>query len=488
MARRRAAMALLVALLAVAAVPAGAQVTVPVPVATPPAATRPNIVFVLTDDLSWDLVRRMPAVRQLQRDGVTFSRYIVSDSLCCPSRASILTGRLPHNTHVETNVPPLGGYQQFLAAGNQASTFATALRASGYRTALMGKVLNGYLASQDPPLAGFSDWAAVSNGYRQYGYLLNHNGTPVGYGYEPESFHNAVLTRDAEALIADSAARRAPFMLEVSSFTPHAPFVAAPGDEDSFPFLRVRRSGAFAKPNRDAPSWLSGRPPLTRAQQRRMDRVVRRRASAVQAVDRMVAALRARLVAAGIAGNTYFVFTSDNGFHTGEHRLLAGKQTAFDSDVRVPLIVAGPGIPPGTTTDVLAQNTDLRPTFEAMAGAPVSADVDGVSLLPWLQIPDLLGGRGAAIVEHVQTVPRPATDPDAQTRRAGNPPDYVALRLPDATYVEYVTGEREYYDLLNDPHQRFNVFDELSLRRQDELGQRLAALRACVGASACSPP
>jgi len=478
-------------LLAVLAAGAGAQAPPPSllapPPAPPPAAPPANIVFVLTDDLSWDLVPHMPAVRQLQRDGATFSRYIVSNSLCCPSRTSIFTGRLPHNSRVQANVPPLGGYKQFLAAGNGASTYATSLQMAGYRTALMGKFLNGYLAQRDPPLPGFSDWKAVANGYRQYDYVLNDNGVPT-YLEGPGSFHNSILTRDAEAFIDSSAATRTPFVLELSSFSPHAPFVAAPQDEGAFPFLHVPRKGAFAKANRDAPDWLAGRPPLRRSQKRRMDRVRMKRAEAVQAVDRMVASVRARLAATGLAGNTYFVFTSDNGFHTGEHRLLAGKQTVFDTDIRVPLIVAGPGVPPGTRTDVLAQNTDLRPTFEAMAGRPVSTDVDGVSLLPWLQVPALLGGRGAALVEHVQAARRPGIDPDAQGRPAGNPPDYTALRLPNATYVEYVTGEFEYYDLLEDPDQRTNRYFELSRERRDELARRLAALRACVGAAACARP
>ncbi|MGI8624120.1 MAG: sulfatase family protein [Solirubrobacteraceae bacterium] len=457
--------------------------------AAPASAAPPNnIVFVLTDDLSWDLVRHMPAVRQLQRDGTTFSRYIVSDSLCCPSRASIFTGRLPHNTHVETNVAPLGGYQQFLAAGNASSTFATTLRAAGYQTALMGKFLNGYQVERDPPLAGFSEWDAVSDGYRQYDYLLNHNGTPVAYGDGPESFHNTVLTRDGEGFIGARAADRKPFVLEVSSFTPHAPFVAAPEDAGRFPLLHVSRTGAFAKANRRAPAWLAGLPPLSRRQKRRMDGIVGMRARAVQSVDRMVAALRARLEATGLARSTYIVFTSDNGFHTGEHRLLAGKRTAFDHDIRVPLIVAGPGVPAGATTDVLAQNTDLRPTFEALAGRPPSTDVDGLSLVPWLRTPALGGGRGAALVEHVHTVAPLFADPDAQRRSAGNPPSYTALRLPDATYVEYATGGREFYDLSTDPDERANVFGDLSLRHRERLAARLAALRVCVGAPACAGP
>src|SRR5204862_3299253 len=104
---------------------------------------RPNVVFILTDDLSWDLVQYMPRVQQMQRDGMTFTNYFVTDSLCCPSRASIFTGRFPHNHGVLTNTPPSGGFAAF-RSGAQRQTFATALHAAGYRTAMMGKYLNGY--------------------------------------------------------------------------------------------------------------------------------------------------------------------------------------------------------------------------------------------------------------------------------------------------------------------------------------------------------
>jgi len=450
---------------------------------------RPNIVFVLTDDLSMDLVRRMPAVRELRHDGVRFSRYIVSNSLCCPSRASILTGKLPHNTGVVANYPPLGGYRRFLEMGNQGSTFASSLRSAGYRTALLGKFLNGYLAMSDPPLGGFDEWAATAGGYRQHDYVLNENGFPTYYGDDRASFLNAVLTRKAAAFIDTAAAYGLPFMLNVSTTTPHQPFAAARRDRHRFRNLRVPRGGAFNRPNRGAPPWLANRVALDRDQRARMDRVYRKRARAVQAVDRMVATLRERLAANGIADRTYVVFSSDNGFHAGEHQLLPGKKTAFDHDVRVPLIVAGPGIPAGRTTGVLAQNTDLRPTFEAMAGRPVSGDVDGVSLLPWLREPALGGGRDAALVEH-ELVQRPGryTDPDAQPRAAGQPPDYTALRLPDATYVEYDDGGFEYYDLLRDPEQRVNRYAELSPLARTLLSHRAAQLRRCAGAVECAGP
>src|SRR3954464_689806 len=135
-----------------------------------PAAQRPNIVFVLTDDLSWDLVRFMPHVQALQKDGVTFSRYYVTDSLCCPSRSSIFSGRFPHDTGVFTNMAPDGGFGVFNGRGEEKSTWATALQGAGYRTAMMGKYLNGYTPAglgDGKPLyipPGWGEWDVAGAG------------------------------------------------------------------------------------------------------------------------------------------------------------------------------------------------------------------------------------------------------------------------------------------------------------------------------------
>jgi N-acetylglucosamine-6-sulfatase len=154
-----------------------AQGATPAPAAA--AATPPNIVFVLTDDLAWNLIQYLPQVQQLRADGVTFTNYTVTDSLCCPSRSSILTGKFPHDTGVFTNGGTDGGFAVFKNRGNENSTFATALQSKGYATAFMGKYLNGYLPADTqggaqpyvPP--GWSEWDVAGNGYPEYNYSLN---------------------------------------------------------------------------------------------------------------------------------------------------------------------------------------------------------------------------------------------------------------------------------------------------------------------------
>jgi N-acetylglucosamine-6-sulfatase len=451
---------------------------------------RPNIVFVLTDDLAWNLVRYMPHVLQMQRRGETFSNYFVTDSLCCPSRASILTGRFPHDTRVFDNSPPEGGYSVFHQRGEEAQTFAVALQRAGYRTALMGKYLNGYRprAPEGQGMAyvppGWSEWDVAGNGYPEYGYSMNSNGRVRAYGYKRADYLTDVLARKGLSFIDRSAARRQPFLLELATFAPHEPFTAAPRDAGSFPGLQAPRTPAFDVVGGNEPAWLSAFAPLAPTQVASIDRKFQKRAQAVQAVDRMIGQLESRLVADGVARNTYIVFSSDNGLHMGEHRLLPGKLTAFDTDIKVPLIVTGPGVPSGRAVRQMTENIDLCPSFEELAGAPVPASVDGRSLVSLMHGRPANGWRREILIEHHGRV-LDRGDPDLPTAGSGNPPSYEAIRTPHSLYVEYATGEREYYDLHSDPFELSNVAARLSPARTRRLQRTLAAIERCHGARAC---
>jgi arylsulfatase A-like enzyme len=473
---------------------------------------RPNVVFVLTDDLAWNLVRFMPHVLAMERHGETFANYFVTDSLCCPSRASILTGRFPHDTLVTSNSPPWGGDAVFQARGEELHTFATALRRVGYRTALMGKYLNGYQprgeAEAGPvgdgvgPLAGrvgaaagegfgkpgvppgWSEWDVAGNGYPEYGYTLNSDGRPVDYGFAPQEYLTEVLARKGLAFIASAARRHNPFLLEIATFAPHSPFVPAPRDLSAFPGLKAPRTPAFDAATVGAPAWLSHFTPLQPAQVELIDRQFRQRAQAVQSVDRMIGAIESELAARGLARDTYIVFSSDNGLHMGEHRLMPGKQTPYDTDIRVPLIVTGPGVPAGRSVGALAENTDLCPTFERLAGAPVGADVDGHSLTALLHGRPVHNWRREILVEH-HGPDISADDPDLPTSGAGNPSSYEALRTAASLYVEYVTGELEYYDLRRDPFELHNLAFHLSPARLRQLHRTLLRMELCRGARSC---
>jgi N-acetylglucosamine-6-sulfatase len=444
----------------------------------------PNIVFVLTDDLASNLVPYMPHVLAMERAGETFTNYFVTDSLCCPSRASILTGQFPHDTHVFDNSQPEGGFTAFHERHEERQTFATALHKRGYMTALMGKYLNGYGPYVNGVPPGWSEWDVAGNGYPEYGYSLNSNGHARRYGYRAKDYLTNVLARKGLGFIQRATARGKPFMLELATFAPHSPFTPAPRDARSFPGLRAPRTPAFDVVGSREPAWLSHFSPLRVAAIRRIDRQFRKRVQAVQAVDRMIGRIEAMLVAKGLAGDTYIVFSSDNGLHMGEHRLLPGKLTAFDTDIKVPLVVTGPGVPAGRTISQMTENVDLCPTFERLGGAPVPRNVDGHNLVTLLHGGAAGAWRTEILVEHHGRVLDPG-DPDLPTQGSGNPPSYEAIRTASSLYVEYSTGEREYYDLTRDPFELSNVASGLPPARRRTLHRTLVGIERCHGGTAC---
>lgn len=455
------------------------------------ATARPNIVFVLTDDLSTNLLAFMPHVQALEQEGLTFRDYFVSDSLCCPSRSSIFTGDFPHDTGVYSNVGKHGGFRIFHERGEERHTFAVALRRAGYRTALMGKYLNGYLqkkggdpnvpATYVPP--GWSQWDVAGWGYNEFGYTLNQNGTLHRYGHRPSDYLTDVLARKGASFIRSSAAAGKPFFLELATFSPHFPYVPAPRNKHDFPGLTAPRPPNFDVLPTHAPRWLSERRPLTRRQIQKINSVYRRRAQDVESVDDMIGTIENALEAAGVAGNTYLVFSSDNGLHTGEYRLMPGKMTAFDTDIHVPLVIAGPGIPAGATTDAMTENVDLADTFTEIARTKLLPS-DGRSLVPLFGGGTPLDWRTAILVEHRGPV-LDRSDPDFQQPASGDPTSYEAMRTADFLYVEYRDGEREFYDLRADPFELHNLADLLTAPERARLHAELLSLERCHGAREC---
>ena len=454
------------------------------PPARPAATQRPNVVVVLTDDLAWNLVRYMPHVRQLQRRGLTFSRYFVTDSLCCPSRSSIFTGRFPHDTGIFTNMGTDGGFAAFRNRGWENQTYATALAPLGYQTGFGGKYLNGYRPAGRHVPPGWTDWRTAGNAYGEFNYNLNENGALVHYGATPRDYLTDVLATKGSAFINQAAAANRPFVLELATFAPHAPYTPAPRDANKFPGLRAPRPPSFNRANVNPPPWLRGHKALPAEQIAGIDAAFRKRAQSVQAVDALIGKIEATLRARGIAQNTYIVFSSDNGYHMGEHRLNPGKMTAFDSDIRVPLIVAGPGVPAGRTSSRIAANVDLYPTLVQLAGGTPSPAVDGRSLVPLLHGQRVSRWRTAALIEH-HGPDQNGADPDHPAPGSGNPTSYEAIRTSNAVYVEYRGSAREYYRIDRDPFERVNVFSRLSRRDRTSLHATLTALANCRGAAGC---
>jgi N-acetylglucosamine-6-sulfatase len=454
-----------------------------------PRGDRPNIVFVLADDFSMNLVPYMPHVVEMQNEGTTFTNYFVTDSLCCPSRSTIFTGKFPHNTGVTTNAKVGGGYDAFLSHGNEAHTFAVALQQAGYKTAMMGKYLNGYQPDQHPVPPGWTEWDVAGFGYAEFNYSLNENGKVVSYGSDPKDYLTDVVAGKAALFIRKASP--GPFFLETATFAPHGsrgdapPTIPAPRDADLFPGLKAPRTGAYGvSPDADAPTWLKQIPPLLGPMQMKLNEFFRRRVQAVQAIDKMVGEIRATLAASGDS-NTYVVFSSDNGLHLGEYSLRPGKMTAYEIDIHVPLIVVGPGVARGKTVTAFAENVDLCSTFTELAqssGAPTQPD--GHSLVSLLRGGSSADWRRVVLVEHHRPGPD-ATDPDAPMPNAANPTSYAAIRTEGALYVEYETGEVEYHDLARDPDEIRNTASSLPPDRRKRLHEILRANVDCKGVDSC---
>jgi N-acetylglucosamine-6-sulfatase len=452
------------------------------------AAARTNIVFILTDDLSDNLLPYMPNVQALQQRGMTFTNYTVTDSLCCPSRASILTGEFPHDTRVISNNPPEGGWSRFQTTGDEKDTFATRLSAAGDRTALMGKYLNGYTPVSSsgagayvPP--GWSVWGGVGNGYREFNYRMAFNTAVRHFGSTPTDYLTRVLTRRAVRYITSSTSAGTPYFLELSTFAPHAPYVPDPVDAGTFT-APAPRDPSFGRLPTNPPTWMQQLEPLTSRNENLIDAGFDKRVESVQAVDRMLGTVETQLQTRGELDNTVIVFSSDNGYHMGEHDLRSGKQTAFDTDIHVPLIVAGPGIPAGTTNDDIVENIDLAPTFDELSGGAPTSKTDGQSLVPLLH-GEHPSWRTLALVEHHRSPYNPH-DPDSESYASGNAPSYDAIRSAGWTFIRYrASGEKEYYDRNADPYELHNVIGTLSVARVRELNSELSALKNCHGITTC---
>jgi N-acetylglucosamine-6-sulfatase len=326
----------------------------------------------------------------------------------------------------------------------------------------------------------------AGNGYPQFNYNLSENGKVVHFGSDPNAYLTDVLARRGSKFIDRATGKRKPFLLEISTFAPHSPYTPAPRDAEDFPGLQAPRTPAFDEANvSDKPSWLRDHPLLAPAQIGAIDAAYRKRAQSVEAVDDLIATIEARLQRDGVAGNTYIFFSSDNGLHMGDHRLTPGKLTAFETDIHVPLVVAGPSVLAGQDVGRVTENIDLYPTFARLGGAAKSQQADGKSLVPLLRGEPTPHWRDAALIEHHGPDYAVAGGPDAPPPGSGNPLTYEALRLSHSIYVEYANGEREYYNLSSDPYELTNTYSKLSAQKVNALHSQLAALESCAGAAFC---
>ena len=463
---------------------------------------QPNVVVLLSDDQTTEEMRYMPEVRRLiGRAGATFETNMTNWPLCCPSRATMLSGQYAHNHGVLGNGPPLGGFGLF----DNSSALPVWLQDAGYYTAHIGKLMNGYEGSPVGVPPGWSEWHGSKRTYWFYGVQLLETGGLRTYGSvnedtdnpaRPETHNTTVFTDKAVDIIEQRAPRSQPFYLSVSYLAPHG---GGPNRPDT---NEPARCDATAKPSiehlgdlettplptppgfneadvSDKPEAIASRSQLSARELANATRNYRCRGESVMDLDdgaeRVIEALRE----SGELRDTLVVYTSDNGFFHGEHRIPSGKNQVYEEAIRVPLLMRGPGIPRNVDVEDITINADISPTILDVAGVRAGLPQDGRSLVPFARHPQRFHGRELLIEQQ-------SRDGDDGEPRGT---EYSAIRTTRYKLVDYASGEVELYDLRNDPFELENVSgDPAYAEAEAALTARLASLRTCAGRSCRTEP
>jgi arylsulfatase A-like enzyme len=442
------------------------------PSAKKKVATGPNIVVIETDDQDAASVAHMPNVQALlAAQGTTFENSFVSDSLCCPSRATFLTGQYAHNHGVRSNVAPDGGFRR-LRADNALPVW---LKRAGYRTVLVGKYLNGFGAGKKklpPRPPGWSSFFVLLDPSQRYTkFPIDDNGVRRRFG--SDSYQTDVLADAAVRTIQRSARQRTRFMLWFTPAAPHDPAVPAPRDAGSMQGVEVVPSASLNEEDvSDKPAFIRNLPLIKEAKLAKTAAHYRRRLATLQAVDDAVARIVDTLSSTGQLDRTVIVFTSDNGWMSGEHRIASGKRVAYEESIRVPLIVRGPGFPRGVKRTAPVANIDLAPTIVSLAHARAGVRMDGCSLRP------LAASAGAHWQRQLLLENLTTSGLGSEGDKISGLPKYAAIRSGQFKWVEYANGERELYDLATDPSELTNKAADPALADvRALLAKRLARLR-----------
>jgi arylsulfatase A-like enzyme len=445
-------------------------------------AQRPNIVLIMTDDQRTHDLRYMPATRRLLAQHGTSFVGLSHHPLCCPARAGLLTGQYAHNNGVRTVHGP-HGYRAF----DDSQTVATWLSAAGYRTIFMGKYVNGYPSPRDVGREpGWVSWHPTvrSNPYNYWNFTVRHGSV---HAVVRSTYQTDYFTRLAVRQIRRSAPSETPFFLYQAYVAPHGacqprprrpcwvPAITAPRHRGLFSRvpLDTRRSPAFNEVDMsDKPRELRALPRFSPGKVRRIAELNRARLGALRAVDEGVAATVRALRAAGELRNTLIIFTSDNGFLLGAHRLQNKKTWGYEPSIGVPLILRGPGIPANRRATTPGTLLDVTATITAAARAAPTLPLDGQDLGSLAR-----GERGRDTVLIVGG-PRPGHPSEAKAGWF-----YRGVRTGRYTYIRYdATAEEELYDRRVDPHQIASVHDNRRYRATlAELQRRTIELRTCVG-------
>jgi N-acetylglucosamine-6-sulfatase len=426
-----------------------------------PPGNRPNVILILADDLDKSVFVRSTLDSPWTPKGISFTNAVVTTPLCCPSRASILRGQYAHNTGLwrNNNGQPNGGAAYFRSQALDERTLATILRADGYKTWFGGKYLNGYAlagGSQGYVPPGWESWQAYLGGAaakvdgRATSFLPQH--------------YTDWLSERAETFIEDQRGSSQPFYMHIAPFDTHEPLTIPPRHSEAYLGQRAPRLPSFDEADvSDKPAYVRDESPASKRRTAEYDRLqVERMQSALTLEDLCTNVIEA-LERTGQLGDTYLIFTSDNGYHMGLHRLRASKGSPYVESHEVPFVVRGPGVPAGESFDRLVANIDIAPTVLDLAGVGAPSWMDGRSFRPFLDGTTPESWRTSLLIENMEGV--------------GGRPAYSGVRHEGEVYVEYADGEKEFYDLRVDPYQLQNRAQDAPQAMKDEL----AALEDCAG-------
>jgi N-acetylglucosamine-6-sulfatase len=447
-----------------------------------PAMAQPNVVVLMTDDQTLASLGSMPQTNALLvAPGTLFEQTTSTFPLCCPSRATALTGQYSHNHQIVHNVGDFGGHRKL----SHANTLPAWLQAAGYRTMHVGRYLNGYEYSDGVP-PGWDEWhgAPHSSAFNYQHWRVNENGSLVEYPVKehPDEYLTDYHGRRASELIDQAAPGEQPFYLQVWFVAPHT---ARPRDPDdprgiATPSPAPRHRNVFAEtamplpPSfneaavHDKPQVVSDSPLLDSVAIAGIEENWRQEQESLLAVDDAVAQIVATLERTGELANTLIVYTSDNGYMHGEHRAKAGKVWPYEPSSRVPLVMRGPGVPAGLRDPRPVANIDVAPTIVDAADAQAQRVLDGRSLFDLMADPGVWWGRDILL---------------ENGRGANSVPGYRAIRTGGFIYIQHLsTGEYELYDLERDPYQLDNLDGVTRYGAvQRDLARRLRLLRHCAG-------
>ncbi len=427
---------------------------------------RPNVLFILTDDQSRLDAENMESLRSLVSSrGAKMSRAYATTPQCCPSRASFLTGKYTKNHGVLSNVKPYA-WDAFRDSGGDKSTVATWLNDAGYRVGYAGKYMNNYGGQQNattttyvPP--GYDAWWGWQGGRRDYGREFKINANGEIKSYNATNLHETDYLSDrAEGFVRNSEGRKAPWFFTLATNAPHTPHEALgrhAGEHagDTMPLPPSYQEEDVS----DKPAWVETA--AERMPPEEHEGQWRNKMDDQEFIDDAIEDLTTALAETGQSDETYIIYAGDNGCANYANRVYC-KGAPYEPSIGIPMSIAGPGIEP-QENPALVGNIDVAPTIADWADASVPADVDGRSMAPILENPGA-DWRSSLMVDFYSAHP------------------YKGLLTSDGKrYFEYETGEREYYDLDEDPWQLQNSYNTLQPEQRDQLSRRLEALRNCSG-------